>query len=515
MGGAIFVMDGGSLTALGGVTVIGNTVTAGSHTGSASDGSAFGGGLFLNGNGTIRFTPANGQTDNVFNAIDDEAGVVANGYTPPSGFTPGSYSLIKSGLGTLVLSAHNAYSGGTVLEAGVLDLAAVGAAGTGAITFSGTAELKIESAALSGNVFGWQILGFAAGDTIDLPSLPFVPGASASYDTSLHTLSLTSGPTTVTFTLLLEGVNQYAALSDGAGGTELAIPPPTITGTVGGQTTTTEAPVTPFKGVTIGDVNVGATDTLTITLGGGSGTLSGAGLSGGAGGVYTLFGTAATITAELDALVFTPIFTPKAGAPNASSTTTFTLRDVSSAGGQPAVDTTTTVIDKTATLIIETRPHALVDAKHHPPGQPSPTNGPDVIIALGANDTIKGLGGNDSLVGGAPGVVMFGGPGADHFIFEALKASPPRHPDTIMDFSHRQGDKIDLYDLRDFVPGSEPLAFIGSQTFAQFHHNHHGVFGMVRYAGGEVQVNFDHHLTNEFEIVMHGSPTLHASDFVL
>jgi hypothetical protein len=38
------------------------------------------------------------------------------------------------------------------------------------------------------------------------------------------------------------------------------------------------------------------------------------------------------------------------------------------------------------------------------------------------------------------------------------------------------------------VPGSEPLAFIGSQTFGQFHHKHHDVFGMVRYAGGEVQV---------------------------
>jgi hypothetical protein len=65
------------------------------------------------------------------------------------------------------------------------------------------------------------------------------------------------------------------------------------------------------------------------------------------------------------------------------------------------------------------------------------------------------------------------------------------------------------------VPGSEPLAFIGSQTFVQFHHNQHGVFGMVRYAGEEVQVNFDNHLSDEFEIVMHGSPALHASDFIL
>ena len=115
---------------------------------------------------------------------------------------------------------------------------------------------------------------------------------------------------------------------------------PTIAGTHL-ATTTSETPVNPFAGVTIGDANFGATDTLTITLGGAGGTLSGTGLSGGTGGVYTLSGTAAAITSELHALVFTP----KAGAPNTSSPTTFTLSDQSSAGGPPVVDTTTTVID--------------------------------------------------------------------------------------------------------------------------------------------------------------------------
>ena len=90
--------------------------------------------------------------------------------------------------------------------------------------------------------------------------------------------------------------------------------------------------MTPFKGVTIGDANAGATDTLTITIGGAGGKLAdGAGFSGlhnAGAGVYWLSGTAAAITGELDALVFTP----KAGSPNTSSTTTFTLSDLSSAG---------------------------------------------------------------------------------------------------------------------------------------------------------------------------------------
>ena len=117
--------------------------------------------------------------------------------------------------------------------------------------------------------------------------------------------------------------------------------PPSITGTVAGQTTTSEAPVTPFASVTIGDPNAGATDTLTISLSGAGGTLSGAGLSG-SGGTYTLTGAAATVTSELDALSFTPT----AGAPNTTSTTSFKLSDLSSAYATATVDTTTTVVDK-------------------------------------------------------------------------------------------------------------------------------------------------------------------------
>jgi uncharacterized repeat protein (TIGR03803 family) len=120
---------------------------------------------------------------------------------------------------------------------------------------------------------------------------------------------------------------------------------PTIAGTVAGQTTTMEAPLDPFAKATIGDRNAGAIDTLTITLGGaGSGTLAdGAGFSGlkTGGGAYALSGTASAITSELEALVFTP----KGAWPGSHATTKFTLSDVSSAGGAPAVNSTTSVID--------------------------------------------------------------------------------------------------------------------------------------------------------------------------
>ena len=110
------------------------------------------------------------------------------------------------------------------------------------------------------------------------------------------------------------------------------MPAPTITGTVSSQATTSETPIHPFSGVTIGDANAGATDTLLITLSG-PGSLSGTGLSLSSGN-YTLTGTAAAITSELRALSFTPVD----GVPNTSVTTTFKLSDTSSAYGVHTYD---------------------------------------------------------------------------------------------------------------------------------------------------------------------------------
>ncbi len=115
---------------------------------------------------------------------------------------------------------------------------------------------------------------------------------------------------------------------------------PTIAGAVAGQTTISEAQVNPFANVTVGDANSGATETLTITLSGSGGVLSGAGLTGG-NGSYALSGTAAAVTAELDALSFTST----AGQPGTSGTTTFTLADASSAFATPTVNSAATVTD--------------------------------------------------------------------------------------------------------------------------------------------------------------------------
>ena len=185
-----------------------------------------------------------------------------------------------------------------------------------------------------------SLVGTASAITSELRALVFTPTRGAPNTSS-----------TTTFTLSVKSVNPSNPLRGAEDGTTSVIDSdpavaPTIAGTVLDQGTTSETPVKPFAHVTVGDANAGVpTDTLTITLGGAGGALAdGAGFSGlmtSGGGVYTLSGTAAAITDELDALVFTPT----AGAPNTSSTTTFTLSDQSGAGGPPAVDSTTSVID--------------------------------------------------------------------------------------------------------------------------------------------------------------------------
>ena len=121
---------------------------------------------------------------------------------------------------------------------------------------------------------------------------------------------------------------------------ELLAQAPVILGTVAEQSTRAGRPDTPFASVTITDPNIDTSDSLSIQLTGAGGALADGvgfdGLTSSGPGVYLLSGTAAAITSELDALVFTP----SAG----SGTTTFTLTDTTSVGTSASDDTTTVTI---------------------------------------------------------------------------------------------------------------------------------------------------------------------------
>ena len=60
---------------------------------------------------------------------------------------------------------------------------------------------------------------------------------------------------------------------------------------------------------------------------------------------------------------------------------------------------------------------------------------------MAGNDILYGYAGNDTLVGGAGNDTLFGGAGADTFLF--LKSDGAGR-DTVVDFSHAEGDVIKL-----------------------------------------------------------------------
>ena len=265
------------------------------------------------------------------------SGAVTITATGTSEFAPSVISINASSSGAAAVVI-----GGSATGTGLFDIP-----GGGMLEFSGTdtvpatfdgliGTLKLDNATPTS--FTGNIDGLVLGDTIDLANITPSSITSAVINASGSTLTVTeTNGTTLTYNIAAAGgsfSSEYFSLqSDGASGTDLVLSAalaPTITVTTAAHTTTADAAVAPFVGVTIADTNSGATDTLTITLSdsGATGTLSGSGLSGGTAGVYTLAGSAATITADLDALSFQPA----TGSADSNTTTTFTLSDLSSAG---------------------------------------------------------------------------------------------------------------------------------------------------------------------------------------
>ncbi|MBO3759443.1 calcium-binding protein [Ciceribacter sp. L1K22] len=133
-----------------------------------------------------------------------------------------------------------------------------------------------------------------------------------------------------------------------------------------------------------------------------------------------------------------------------------------------------------------------------------------------AANTLKALEGNDKLTGDDGADKLTGGTGADQFIYKALTDSDVASSgrDTIYDFSHAQGDKINLsaIDAQASTGGNQAFTFIGKSTFS-------GDEGQLRYkfSGSNtiVEGDVDGNGSADFAILLAGKLTLVKGDFVL
>ncbi len=201
-GGDIFVAAGGVLTVDGGL-LTGGSVTGGTG---ASDGAAYGDGIFLQGNETITLSAAAGTTLTVNDQITDQTGAAG-----PSA-TQGTGSLVIQGPGKVTLAASNSFQGGVVVESGTLDLAAENAAGPGQIAFDTTAPdptLEFTPA----NVPLQPIENFSSGDAIRIDG--FIEDAQALDGEDLVLQG--AGGTSVALDLPGITANSYQVTTSGTG----------------------------------------------------------------------------------------------------------------------------------------------------------------------------------------------------------------------------------------------------------------------------------------------------------
>ncbi|OWJ63580.1 calcium-binding protein [Inquilinus limosus] len=144
------------------------------------------------------------------------------------------------------------------------------------------------------------------------------------------------------------------------------------------------------------------------------------------------------------------------------------------------------------------------------------SNGGDTLIGGAGANALAGYGGNDLIRGGAGKDTLTGGVGADRFVYAATADSTVgANADRITDFSHAQGDRIDLslMDANTGAAGDQAFTFIGTGLYT-------GVAGQLRFAvtapgvttvAGDV--NGDG--ASDFHIQLTGTIALVATDFVL
>jgi Ca2+-binding RTX toxin-like protein len=143
------------------------------------------------------------------------------------------------------------------------------------------------------------------------------------------------------------------------------------------------------------------------------------------------------------------------------------------------------------------------------------TKASEYLFGYSGNDSISGGLGNDTLIGGLGKDTLTGGVGSDLFKFISLNDSSPlpKQADTITDFNHAQGDKIDLSDIdaKTEVEGDQAFTYIGTIAFST------DATGQLRLdpKTGILYGSTNADVAPEFAILLSGIKNLVPEDFVL
>ncbi|MFE0752617.1 calcium-binding protein [Inquilinus sp. NPDC058860] len=143
------------------------------------------------------------------------------------------------------------------------------------------------------------------------------------------------------------------------------------------------------------------------------------------------------------------------------------------------------------------------------------SQGNDSLVGNTYANVLRGWNGNDVLTGAGGKDMLTGGAGADRFVYSSTAQSMVgSNADRITDFSHAQGDRIDLaaIDASTAAAGNQAFTFIGTGLYT-------GVAGQLRYVvnGGVTTIGGDVNgdKVTDFHIQLTGSITLMAGDFIL
>jgi Ca2+-binding RTX toxin-like protein len=130
----------------------------------------------------------------------------------------------------------------------------------------------------------------------------------------------------------------------------------------------------------------------------------------------------------------------------------------------------------------------------------------DTLTGTSNNNVLMGGAGNDTLIGGTGDDTLYGGAGADHFVYLAATDSQAgvNGIDTIMDFSHAEGDQIDI-------------SAMGAFTLVASFTDHADQIVVVSTGVNTYQVRGDINGdgVTDFSINVHSTTALVASDFIL